>query len=140
MLSKVAGLTLLLCCAIAPAGAAESESEADKEFVRKLNALHWVEGPKTVETVGDATLDLPADYVFLDPQETAKFEELTENPSDGTSTLFAPARLSWSGYLSFDDVGYVKDDEELDADALLQDIRNGTEEANKERRKRGWAV
>ena len=40
----------------------------------------------------------------------------------------------------FDDIGYVKDDEKsaLDADAILASIRDGTEDVNKERAKRGW--
>ena len=42
----------------------------------------------------------------------------------------------------FEDVGYVKDDEKdsLDANALLESIKQGTEAGNKERRKRGWAT
>jgi uncharacterized membrane-anchored protein len=42
----------------------------------------------------------------------------------------------------FDDVGYVKDDEKdsLDADALLDSIKQGTEAGNKERLRRGWAT
>ena len=42
----------------------------------------------------------------------------------------------------FNAVGYVKDDEkdELDAKAILESIRTGTEHSNEERRKRGWAT
>jgi uncharacterized membrane-anchored protein len=40
----------------------------------------------------------------------------------------------------FDADGYVNDEEKssLDADALLKSIKEGTEEANKERVRRGW--
>jgi uncharacterized membrane-anchored protein len=42
----------------------------------------------------------------------------------------------------FDDVGYVKDDEKdsLDATALLDSIKKGTEAGNQERVKRGWPM
>jgi uncharacterized membrane-anchored protein len=42
----------------------------------------------------------------------------------------------------FDDVGYVKDDDKdsLDAGALLDSIKAGTEAGNKERQRRGWAT
>jgi uncharacterized membrane-anchored protein len=43
-------------------------------------------------------------------------------------------------FFEFSDSGYVKDEEgdHLDADAILKNIKQGTEEANQERRQRGW--
>jgi uncharacterized membrane-anchored protein len=41
-------------------------------------------------------------------------------------------KLDWSAYLSFEDEGYVKDDEQIDAAALLQTLKDGSEQSNKE--------
>ncbi len=42
--------------------------------------------------------------------------------------------------MEYEDSGYIKDDEarDWDADALLQSLKDGTEQANAERRKRGF--
>src|SRR5262249_17362787 len=41
--------------------------------------------------------------------------------------------------LEFKDTGYVKDDEKIDPDGLLESLRKGTEASNEERKSRGWA-
>jgi uncharacterized membrane-anchored protein len=42
-------------------------------------------------------------------------------------------------YLEFSDEGYVKDDEKIDAPALLKTLKENTERANEERKRRGWS-
>ncbi len=109
-----------------------------KAFLAKLDKLKWVDGPTAIQMPGNATLQLPEGYVYLDRPNTRKYLELNENLSDGSEVMVAPADLSWTAYLGFLDEGYVKDDEEIDAAALLQQLKDGTEAANEERRKRGW--
>ena len=48
----------------------------------------------------------------------------------------------WFVIFEFNSLGYVKDDEKdkLDAKAILESIKTGTEQSNEERRKRGWAT
>ena len=50
--------------------------------------------------------------------------------------------LSWFLCFEFDEVGYVKDDEkdELDADAILEAMQEGTEQSNQYRRSQGWTA
>jgi len=50
----------------------------------------------------------------------------------------APESLAWFVKLDYDPSGYVKDDEKIDPGALLSSVRAGTEESNKERRRRRW--
>jgi len=122
-------------------GAAD-QSAADKaqqEYVQKVRALHWVKGPTQVAVGGNSTLKLPEGYVYLDAANTAKYEELNENFSSGKEVFVAPTDLSWNAYLEFSDDGYVKDDEKIDAPAILKTLTQNTEEANEERRRRGWA-
>src|SRR3569833_1192835 len=114
------------------------QQKAAEQFRAKLRALDWVKGPTTVTVSGNSTLKLPEDYVFLDAANTAKFEELTHNLSGGKEVLLGPRSLQWAAYLVFGDDGYVKDDEKIDADAILNSLKSSTERANEERRRRGW--
>jgi uncharacterized membrane-anchored protein len=146
-MSKGAFWAVLLSLGLAgPALAADEgaadEAGADKaqqEYVQKVRALHWVKGPAQVTVGGNSTLKLPEGYVYLDAANTAKYEELNENFSSGKEVFVAPKDLSWNAYLEFSDDGYVKDDEKIDAPAILKTLTENTEEANEERRRRGWA-
>jgi uncharacterized membrane-anchored protein len=91
-----------------------------------------------VVTPGDSTLTVPKGYMYLDAPNTTKYLEITENLGDGSEVLIAPEDLSWAAYLSFLDEGYVKDDDKIDADALLKTLKDGAVASNAERRKRGW--
>lgn len=119
--------------------ASAAETAGQDAFSQALEKLDWVRGPTTVDTVGNSKLPLPEGYVFLSQRDTDKFLELTENLSSGDEMLVAPESLSWVAYISFADEGYVKDDEKIDADALLKSMQEATESANEERVKRGWS-
>ncbi len=80
---------------------------------------------------------LNKDVSFLTESAGSKFLELTGNlPSPGTSILSGD---EWWAALNFSDMGYVKDDEKIDADALLNTIKEGDVRENEERRKLGLA-
>jgi len=121
-----------------PPTATPDQQKAAEAFRAKLQALHWVKGPTTVTVSGNSTLKLPEDYVFLDAANTSKFEELTHNLSGGKEVLMGPRSLNWVAYLTFSDDGYVKDDDKIDGDAILTSLKSATEQANEERRRRGW--
>jgi len=130
---------LLLAFIAAPARAQEAgQSPEQQAFMKALSQLNWVKGPTSVSLQGNSKLAVPEGYVFLDTSNTDKFLELNQNIPGGHEVMIAPADLHWSAYLSFEDDGYVKDDEKIDASALLKAMQEGTEEANKERRSRGW--
>ena len=114
-------------------------TDARTELHRKLAALEWIKGPTSVTVSGNARLTIPEGYVFLDPANTAKLDELEQNLSDGKEVMVGPSDLSWSAYLEFDPGGYVKDDEKIDAPALLKSLKENTAAENEERQKRGWS-
>lgn len=116
------------------APAAPEESEQNRQFA----SLHWIKGPATETIAGNSTLQVPEGFVFLDRADTKKFLELNRNLGDGQEVMIAPAEGDWTAYLEFDDGGYVKDDEKIDADALLKSLQESTEAANDERKQRGW--
>jgi uncharacterized membrane-anchored protein len=104
-----------------------------------VSELPWQFGPTKVQVGPQATLDVPQGYAFLGPEGTRRLNELMQNPPHQADTYtLAPNNKAWIAFFAYDDVGYVKDDEKLDADEILKNVREGTEQSNKERRSRGW--
>uniref|UniRef100_UPI00333F7616 DUF2167 domain-containing protein n=1 Tax=Castellaniella defragrans TaxID=75697 RepID=UPI00333F7616 len=112
--------------------AAANEQETESPFSK----LDWHVGPSVEQVVGKATLKIPDDdFAFLDDKNSEQFLVLTENlPEQGTNIVYAWEDGWWATF-SFDPVGYVKDDEEIDADALMKDMKKGSITSNKERRR-----
>jgi uncharacterized membrane-anchored protein len=100
--------------------------------------LNWQEGPITESIDGRATLHVPENYVYLDEEETKKFDELNHNPSGGVDSLFSNG--VWAAYLNFDAIGYVKDNETIDPDDLLKQYQEGVKVGNDYRREKGWTT
>src|ERR1044072_87391 len=98
----------------------------------------------SVGVLGDiAQVKVPEGFVFANANDTRLIMEANQNPTNGRELGFVPpSDENWFAVFEFDDVGYVKDDEKdsLDANALLDSIKQGTEAGNVERRKRGWAT
>jgi uncharacterized membrane-anchored protein len=128
----------LLVAGVCPARAEESQDSRIQEYRAKLRALDWVKGPRDIAVSGNATLSLPEGYVYLDAANTKKFLELNQNLGSGKEVMIAPKNLGWGAYLEFKDPGYVKDDEKIDADAILKTLKENNEAGNEERKRRGW--
>jgi uncharacterized membrane-anchored protein len=124
----------------APAATPQQQAASKEEAPDPVNALPWRIGPVEANIGDRATLSVPEGYAFLDAEATKKFNALMENPPSGTDEYtLAPLDLHWTAYFSFNPIGFVKDDESIDADAILQTVRDGTEASNAERRKNGWS-
>jgi uncharacterized membrane-anchored protein len=107
-----------------------------------LQRVKWQTGPATVDLAGIATVKVPKGYMFADASDTKALMEVMQNPSNGTEVgLIAPKDFRWYVIFEFVDTGFISDSERdsLDADAILESIKKGTDAANEERRKRGWA-
>jgi len=110
---------------------------AEKSPLAKANFIH---GPAKAKLGGVAEIQVPEDYMFAGAEGTKKLMEMMGNTVDGSELGFlAPTNSNWFVLFEFDDSGYVKDDDKdkLDADAILDSIRRGTEQANKQRKKMG---
>jgi len=106
-----------------------------------LDKVQWQAGPVVAEMDGIAEIQLPAGYVFANGSDTRMLMEAMGNPASDTEVGFiAPESMEWFVVFEFDDVGYIKDDEKdsLDADAIIDSIREGTEASNKARRDAGY--
>lgn len=114
---------------------------------RTLRDLPWVQGPVTGDLGSEATTSVPAGCYFVGPDAADDFMTLTQNPPGGDErgVIFCEGEGdddAWFVVFSFDQSGYVKDDErdELDGDKILRSISRGTEASNDVRRERGWAT
>lgn len=106
-----------------------------------MDRVKFQNGPSLGELGTTAQVQVPEGYVFAGGNDTRVLMETMQNPVNGRELGFvAPAGEDWFAVFEFNPVGYVKDDEKdaLDADALLDSIKAGAEEGNKERAKRGW--
>ncbi len=119
----------------APAPAEPAPKEAPK--------IAWKAGPCAADIGKDlARIEIGKEYLFADAGDAKKLMEYFGNPpTDKEVGLVMPAsdNATWFILFEYFDVGYVKDDEKdkIDADAILQNIKAGTEEANKTRTKMG---
>jgi uncharacterized membrane-anchored protein len=122
---------------------AQENPSSESPAASPLDQIVWNEGPGTARLGDVAEIQFPEGYVFTGPDGARSFLEANENPRGGDELglLIHPLEDDlWFAIFSFDAIGYVKDDEKdkLDPDGLLESIREGTAEANKERVKRGW--
>ena len=108
-------------------------------IMQELQKLGWQRGPGEGAIGAKAKIRIPQGYAFLDDQNTRRFLELMGNPPRDKHTMIAPAALDWFAVFSFDAVGYVKDDEKIDADALLDSLKKSDGPGNEERKRLGMA-
>jgi uncharacterized membrane-anchored protein len=96
----------------------------------------FLKGPARAQMGTVGHLEVPAGFQFLDGNTTRELMKAEGEPVSGQEQgLLVPTNGGWSVIFEFSDIGYVKDDDKdkLDADKLLKQIKEGTEEANKER-------
>ena len=106
----------------------------------------WQRGP-TIAPIGRglAEIELSESFLWMDEEGTRELMQLMENPINGTelATVTSAAENEyWYLVFEWDEIGFVEDEEgdALDAGAMLSAIRKGTERANRERKRRGWAM
>lgn len=118
----------------ATSGSALAADEPGKER-NPIAELAWQVGPVEFPLGSRAKIKLPAQTAALAESESNKFLKLTGNlPTDRLNII---AGDNWWATFEFDDAGYVKDDETIDADALLKQLKSSDGPSNEERRKMG---
>jgi uncharacterized membrane-anchored protein len=116
-------------------------------FLDSLEArLDYQTGTIKFDSLGE--INVPQGFRYLDTNQTEYvLTELWGNP-DGSGTLgmLVPENISvmadnsWAFIITYDAMGYVKDDDadDIDYEELLQEMKKDTEEANQEREKLGY--
>lgn len=102
----------------------------------------------TVKLMHGVVIEVPKGFRYLDiPQSHRVLEELWGNPKMETmGMLFADSfgpidEVSWAFNISFDDLGYVKDEDadKIDYAELLQTMKDDEVEENKQRVAQGYS-
>lgn len=143
---------LLAACLLAPLYLAAAEPQntignpQERELRESYEAAGKVaqHGPVDVPVAKQATLKLPSGYVYV-PSEAAKrlLLAMGNRPGDNLQGMIFPGnehpQSGWFVVLRWSDSGYIKDDDarDWDANAMLEQLKEGTEEANRERKTRG---
>lgn len=120
-------------------------------WASSIEQLNWVEGGKKVDLGNVAEVDLDSSFLFLDAANTEKKVKMNHDVLSGDeigSIYPKDENQSWCVVFEYDEVGHIKDDEkeDIDADAILDSYKKGTEERNKERAENdrlyvtGWDV
>lgn len=145
----LAGMFVALVLVSALATHAQANSDAT-DFYNQIDALNWTGEAATrgvMPGVGDLTID--KDLKFLASPDSNKFVELNGNPpSKETFYILSKRDYSWFAGISFMKSGYIKDNEKIDADALLEKLKEQNVASNEERKRLnldtltlvGWSV
>jgi len=116
---------------------ATPQPSGDSPVMRQLQELGWQRGPADGSLGSIATLKIAEGQAFLDAPNSRRFLELTQNPPrDNRYTLMA-RESGWFAIFFFENSGYVKDDDKLDADALLKSLQESDKGENEERKRLG---
>jgi uncharacterized membrane-anchored protein len=126
----------------APSVAAPAPSASGGDEDDDGPPLPWKIGPQRIDLGHGATLDLPAGRRFLGLPEAAQLMEKMGNLYNDDLLGIAVSEADDADYvvsLRYDEEGFIKDDDKLDAKELLDSIRSGEDEYNEERKKRGFS-
>lgn len=114
---------------------------SSQDINQVIEDTKWIEGPGTADIGGIAEIYVPLNYVFANEEDTKSLMTSMGNALSGNEIgFFAPYTLEWFAVFEFSEIGYVSDEEkdELDADELMEIIREGNEEANEFREENGF--
>jgi uncharacterized membrane-anchored protein len=138
--------TLALCMAGAPALAQPSQdqrnqAELEAAWAAAANAATY--GPAEVKLADEATLKIPAGELFVPAAEANRVMVALGNTSDPQRQGLIIARDEKSPWLvdvGWTKEGYVRDGDAKDwqADAMLENLKDGTESENAQRIARGF--
>lgn len=139
--------SLLLLCMGGAAQAADAAAGNTMTADQFLASLKFQHGKITLPN-GIATLDLPANFRYLDPADANRvLVDAWGNPPGSTTLgMIFPEEVSpisengWGVIISYDEEGHIKDDDadSIKYDDLLKDMQAAVTEANAERKKQGY--
>ncbi|TAK97230.1 MAG: DUF2167 domain-containing protein [Aquabacterium sp.] len=128
----------------APATSTQEQAhQAAFEQATKAMQAAQVKGPAEIKLRDQATLKLPAGYVWVPEPAAGQFMKAVGNhPDERELGLIFPASEAqgWMVVARYEDAGYIKDDDakNWNVDDLFKSLKDGTEASNEERRKNGY--
>jgi uncharacterized membrane-anchored protein len=151
-LGRIAALTLIMCSSmslISPVQAQQSAPEPQTavpssdpgQAVWNAAQTAMLHGPDVVQLNDQAKLSLPEGYSFVPKKEAAAVMELMGNQTDARfiGMITPDTDASWFATVEYEPSGYIEDGDAKDWDAgeLLESLKEGTKEANKQRVEQG---
>jgi uncharacterized membrane-anchored protein len=134
----------LLCLTLPGAGFAQSTEAARQEAAKAFEAAmaSATKGPAQIALATQGTLSLPQGRLFIAKENAVKALNAMGNPGSDPriqGLIFPADEGDWFVVVRFDPAGYIKDDDakSWNADEMLQNFKDGTEQANSERAKLG---
>jgi uncharacterized membrane-anchored protein len=127
-----------------PAATGEQARRNEIQAAYQAGVGASTEGPADVTLIDQAVLKLPGDYAFIPKAEGARLMRAMGNSVEDSQFvgLFVGTKPNddWIVVVEYTKDGYIKDDEarNWNPDELLRSLREGTEEANKDRVERGF--
>jgi uncharacterized membrane-anchored protein len=149
MMTRPLATVLALLAAAAPAVASTKRAHQTKPAAAPPDApapeekprFHPIAGPKSIDLGHQLALELPATMLFLEKVEAKKMmEEMGNVVGAALLGVVGQEGKSWIVTLNYFEDGYVKDDDAADfkPKELLDDLREGNEQANEVRKQRGF--
>lgn len=141
-------LLVLLALAATPFAQEKEDKAALHEKAQKIaDGLNYQKGEITLKG-GLAKIRVPEEFRYLDSKDAnTVLSRLWGNPPDSSTLgLIVPAKISvaseeaWAVIITYDEDGYVKDDEaeKMDYDKQMRTMKENTQEESKEREKSGY--
>ena len=141
-MKAIAALLILLATGAAYAQTTPDTRQSEQAAAWEAAAQAATAGPATITLVDQATLDLPRGMAFIPKAEAYRWSRSVGNTpgADQIGIVTTLGNEEWIVSVRWVPDGYVRDDEARDMkpDEVLANLRDGAEEANKDRSARGF--
>lgn len=126
----------------------EAATEERSDEPSLLDVIDWTRSGKG-RMSDQANITIPEGYIFTGTDGTIQLMRAMGNLIGGNEAgFFAPElgegdkNFRWFAVFEYEDSGYVKDDDKdsLDADAMMNSMKEGEKHSNKARSKRGYST
>lgn len=145
---KIAWVLLSGMAAMALSVSAQNDGPTPAQIEQMVKSLQYQHGEIKVKD-GLATLNVPASFKYLDAKDAKTvLVTLWGNPADQADDVIgmlmpadmSPVDTNWAVTISYDDSGYVKDDDasKINYDDLLKQMQQGVRDENKDRTDKGY--
>jgi uncharacterized membrane-anchored protein len=141
-------LTVMLFVSVLPASAISIEADSSDVFLDSLETTFSYQTGEIKFDNNIGTFKVPPGFKYLDGDQAQYIlHDLWGNPGgEGTLGMIVPSEIpitspdSWAFIITYEEMGYVKDDDadEIDYDNLLQDLQEETASENEAREKAGY--
>jgi uncharacterized membrane-anchored protein len=126
-----------------PASTARSQREADAEAALRAVKASQIPGPTDIVLRDQATLKLPAGYLWVpEPAASQLMRAMGNHPDERLLGLVFPQsdEQGWMAVARYEPSGHIPEDdaEHWDVDGLYNGLKEGTESGNEERRQKGF--